>query len=99
MKRTTEQRLRNALAAADLIAEAVAGRTFTDDAADVWLRSGVERQLEIVGEALNSARRASPEAAARVPRVNEWDTAGHDIPELRKRLGLVLASGVGDTVS
>jgi uncharacterized protein with HEPN domain len=47
--------------AADLIAEFVAGRGFGDYAANPMLRSAVERQFEIVGEALNQALRRAPE--------------------------------------
>ncbi len=38
-----------------LIDEFIAGRSFDDYQADAMLRSAVERQLEIVGEALNQA--------------------------------------------
>jgi hypothetical protein len=39
--------------AADSIATFVHGRSFADYAADLMLRSAVERQFEIAGEALN----------------------------------------------
>ena len=35
--------------------------------ADVKLRSATERQLEIVGEALNNQSREAPELASRIP--------------------------------
>ena len=47
--------------AADLIAEIVAGKEFSEYVANPMLRSAVERQFEIVGEALSQARRGYPE--------------------------------------
>lgn len=53
--------------AADLAAEFVSGRSFDDYLADALLRAAVERQLEIVGEALNRLLKEAPTLAARVP--------------------------------
>jgi uncharacterized protein with HEPN domain len=53
--------------AADLVAEFVQGRSFDDYLADRLLRSAVERQLEIVGEALNRLAKEVPALAARIP--------------------------------
>jgi uncharacterized protein with HEPN domain len=57
----------DAVRAADLIATFVAGRQLADYRADDLLRSGVERQFEIIGEALNQLSRADPTVASRVP--------------------------------
>jgi len=58
------------------------GKRFEDYLADDLLRSAVERQLEIVGEALSHLARSDPA------------TAGH-VPELRRIIGFrnILAHG------
>jgi len=50
-----------------LIIEFVDDRSWVDYEADAMLRSAVERQFEIVGEALGQLGRAAPDLAARVP--------------------------------
>ena len=47
-----------------LLAAFVAGKTFDDYANDALLRSGVERQLIIVGEALNRLTKIEPALAS-----------------------------------
>ena len=53
--------------AAERVARFTAGRGFDDDIADDVLRSAVERQPCIVGEALAALRRADPALAGAVP--------------------------------
>lgn len=53
--------------AAARIERFAAGRSFDEYLGDELLRSAVERQLEIVGEALNQLRKSAPGAAAQIP--------------------------------
>lgn len=64
------------------IQQFIAGKTLADYDADALLSSAVERQLEIVGEALHRFTRADPEAA-------------HSIEEIGRIVGMrnVLAHG------
>jgi uncharacterized protein with HEPN domain len=50
--------------AALLLAQFTAGRSFTDYLNDAMLRSAVERQFEIIGEALSQLAKRDPEVAA-----------------------------------
>jgi len=51
---------------ARLILDFTAGKSFDDYTSDSLLRSGVQRQFEIIGEALNRLSRSDPETASRV---------------------------------
>ena len=53
--------------AAGLIESFMAGRTFVDYEDNALLRSAVERQFEIIGEALVQLARLDQELAARIP--------------------------------
>jgi uncharacterized protein with HEPN domain len=52
--------------ACDLISEFVSGRTLDEYLGDPMLRSAVERQFEIVGEALNQSSRVDPSLLDRI---------------------------------
>ena len=75
MNEAVRKRLLDAAGACDAIAEFVAGKEFAAYEADRLLRSGVERQFEIVGEAIGRA-------------AHEDDTLATRLPELRKIVGL-----------
>jgi uncharacterized protein with HEPN domain len=49
-----------------LLEQFTAGKDLTDYLADAMLRSAVERQFEIIGEALNQALRLDPTLADRI---------------------------------
>ena len=53
--------------AAGAITDMTAGKTFEDFDTDIMLRSAVERQFQIAGEALRELARLDPDRAADVP--------------------------------
>jgi uncharacterized protein with HEPN domain len=57
--------------AADRISGFVADRTYDDYLADEMLHSAVERQFEIIGEALVGLRRIDPALAAQLPDLSQ----------------------------
>jgi uncharacterized protein with HEPN domain len=67
MPRDPKAYLWDAQQAADLLAEFSAGKSFADYEAEAMLRSAVERQFEIIGEALNQLSKIDPDLAARIP--------------------------------
>jgi uncharacterized protein with HEPN domain len=52
--------------AADRLGEFTAGKTFSDYTRDAMLRAAVERQFEIIGEALAKLARLDPDLANRI---------------------------------
>jgi uncharacterized protein with HEPN domain len=57
----------DALASAELLAQFSDRRSFDDYQADPLLRSAVERQFEIIGEALNQLSKLDPDLAFSIP--------------------------------
>jgi uncharacterized protein with HEPN domain len=74
-----KKRLLDVVNACDAIAEFVAGKDFLAYESDRLLRSAVERQFEIIGEALNKAATAEMALASELPEF-------HRIIGLRNRL-------------
>ncbi len=52
--------------ASERVTDFIADRTWDEYSTDVFLRSAVERQFEIVGEALNLLRRTDTDLAGRI---------------------------------
>ena len=67
MKRDPKSLLWDAHHAADIIVSITSGKTFDDFNCDIVLRSAVERQFEIIGEALAQLARADAAIAAKIP--------------------------------
>jgi uncharacterized protein with HEPN domain len=71
LQRDPKSVLWDAREAADVIASITAGKNFADFDGDIVLRSAVERQFEIVGEALAQLTRLDAATAAKVPDLGE----------------------------
>ncbi len=71
MRHAAAAYLRDADQAAGLAQEFVQGRAREDMATDALLRSGVERQLQIVGEALSQLARLDGDLASRIPDLSD----------------------------
>lgn len=72
MHADAEKLLWDAKLAADRAVRFITGKSFADYLHDEFLRSAVERQFEIIGEALNRLGRVDPSTAAAIdelPRV------------------------------
>ena len=67
MRRDAKSFLWDATEAANAIAAMTEGKTFADFDGDIVLRSAVERQFEILGEALGRLARLDPLLAAQIP--------------------------------
>ena len=67
LRREPKTLLWDALEAAKAIADMTAGESFVDFDRDLVLRSAVERQFEILGEALGQLDRLDATLAAKIP--------------------------------
>jgi uncharacterized protein with HEPN domain len=67
MRRDPRALLWEAKNAAEAIIDFTQGKTYNEFARDLLLRSAVERQFEIIGEALAQLAKTDPELAAKVP--------------------------------
>jgi uncharacterized protein with HEPN domain len=71
LERDPKAFLWDAREAAALIAEFTAGKLFADFNGDKLLRSAVERQFEIIGEALGNLAKLDPVLAAKITDLRE----------------------------
>ncbi len=66
MRIESKKYLYDIVQAAKQALEFIAGKTFADYSVNIMLRSAVERQLEIVGEALAQLARTDPATASQI---------------------------------
>jgi uncharacterized protein with HEPN domain len=67
MQRDADALAWDALRAAELISEFTHGKSFDRYERDPLLRSAVERQFQVIGDALNRLVQADPELASSIP--------------------------------
>ncbi len=67
MPHDPEKYLHDMLSSCEFLLEFTAGRTVQDYAGDRAFRSAVERELQIIGEALVQLDRIAPNIASRIP--------------------------------
>jgi len=67
MTNEAKKRLLDVVSACEAIAEFIAAKDFSAYERDRLLRSAVERQFEIIGEALNKAGTVEPSLASQIP--------------------------------
>lgn len=91
----TAKLLLDAFQAASHVRSFSVGRTSEEYMSDIFLRSALERQLGIVGEALNQARALQPELRDNIANLDEWIGLRHRISHAYDRLDHVI---VWDTI-
>ena len=67
MPHDPEKYLHDILSSCEFLLEFTGGRTVQDYAGDRAFRSAVERELQIIGEAVMQLERIAPEVAGRIP--------------------------------
>ena len=70
MKEGSRKYLWDAMTAAERIGRFTSGRALDEYLSDELLRSAVERQFEIIGEALAALRRTDPDTASTIPEID-----------------------------
>ena len=71
MQRDSRSFLWDVQESATAIVEFTHGKTFDDYSGDRLLRSAVERQFDIIGEALNQLAKVAPSIGARIPELGQ----------------------------
>ncbi len=71
IRRSSLGRLNDVRSAAELILQHTADRTVEEYVADPWFRSAVERNFEIIGEAINKLQQQDPAIVESIPNVRE----------------------------
>lgn len=88
MDSSARRRLLHVVAAGELIAQNIASQTLDGFLADPWFRSAAERQLEIIGESLNTARRNEPALEDHIPNLQDWVSLRHFIAHQYDRVDM-----------
>jgi len=90
MQLEVKKHLEDMRRAAELVKQFTAGKERADYRKDEFLRSAVERQFEIIGEALGRLRKDAPDVAAKIPShrriidfrnilIHGYDRVDHDV--------------------
>jgi uncharacterized protein with HEPN domain len=105
MKEDAPKLLFDVLSAVETIEHFITGKSIDDYQSDKMLRSAVERQFLVIGEALVKLRSLDPETAATIPeprqiiafrnllgttRLTVWDIAQRKLPELKSHVARLL---------
>ena len=71
MQHDSRAYLHDVISAAESIQEFITGRSYDEYVADLLIRSAIERQFEIVGEALARIARHDPDLAGKIPNLRD----------------------------
>jgi uncharacterized protein with HEPN domain len=89
MRREVDKYLYDVLTACDAIHQFTMDKTLKDYQSNLMLRSAVERQLMIVGEALNQAVHIQPELSEQIGEVRNVIVHGYAVVENETIWGIV----------